>query len=282
VGANVVGRLYFRTLGIPLLGGRDFTARDTEGAPLVAVVNESFARRYYGDEALGERISVDGPTGPWREVVGVVRDSRFRRLTEEPMAFVYLPLAQRHESGVTLHVRVASATGNGANPGGVPGAVRAIVRSLEPDLPLADLRPLSDVLRSSLYPARMGAFIFAVLGAAALALAAIGLYGVVAYLVAQRTREIGIRVALGARSGDVARLVLGQGMALVGVGLALGLLGALALGRLIQGFLFGVGAADPPTFAAIVLAVGSAGLVACGVPFRRALRLDPAAALRHE
>jgi predicted permease len=281
VGANVVHRHYFRTLGILLLRGRDFGEQDKEGAPLVAIVTESFARRFHRGEAIGERISVDGPQGPWREIVGVVRDSRHRRLTEEATAFVYLPLAQQHETGMALHVRVAGETGAG-DRADVASAVRTVVRSLEPDLPLGDLRPLWGLLRSSLFPARMGALIFAVLGAATLSLAAIGLYGVLAYLVARRTREIGIRVALGARSRDVVRLVMGEGMALVGFGLGLGLVGAVGLGRLIQSFLFGVGAADPPTFAGILLAVGCAGLLACGSPLRRALRLDPAAALRHE
>lgn len=282
VAANVVGGLYFRTLGIPILLGRDFAEPDAPGAPAVAIVNETFSRRYHGGDSRGARIRIGGSPGSWREIVGVVRDSKYRRLTEEAMPFVYLPLAQDHETGVTLHVRLAATPERAADPGAVAGAVRGVVRTLEPDLPLGDLRPISDLLRSSLLPARMGALIFAALRGAALILAAIGLYGVVAYLVSRRTREIGIRVALGASAGDVARLILSQGMALLAVGLGLGLLGAFGAGRLLEGFLFGVGAGDPLSFAGIVAVLTAAGLLACGVPVRRALRLDPAAALRHE
>jgi predicted permease len=278
VNSNVVGPGYFRTLGTQLRAGRVLDERDVEGAPLVAVVSDAFWRLHYPDRprerVLGERFSVNGPEGPWREIVGVVSDTKYATLTEEPRPVVFLPLGQRHETGVVLYVR---ATGN---PATLVPAVRQAVRGLEPNLPLAELRTLGETISASTWAARMGVVLLSAFAALALALAAIGVYGVTSFQVAQRTREIGVRMALGARGADVLRMVLGGGMRLVALGVALGLMLALAAGRSLESLLYGVSGSDPLTLASVPLLLGAVAFVACLVAARRATKLDPLAALR--
>jgi predicted lysophospholipase L1 biosynthesis ABC-type transport system permease subunit len=223
---------------------------------------------------LGERFSLNGPEGPWREIVGVVSDTKYATLTEEPRPVVFLPLGQRHETGVVLYVR---ATGN---PATLVPAVRQAVRGLEPNLPLAELRTLGETISASTWAARMGVVLLSAFAALALALAAIGVYGVTSFQVAQRTREIGVRMALGARGADVLRMVLGGGMRLVALGVALGLMLALAAGRSLESLLYGVSGSDPVTLAAVPVVLGAVAFVACLVAARRATKLDPLAALR--
>ena len=268
---------YFRTLGIPLLRGRDFNAQDREGAPGVVIVNETFARRYFpGQDAVGQRVSLNGAQGPWLEVVGLARDGKYITLGEAPAPFLYQPLAQRHESGMVLLVR------SGGDPSALAPAVRREVQTIERNLPLTNARTMEELLNTSLFPARMGAVLLGAFGLLALLLASVGLYGVMAYSVSRRTREIGIRMALGARGGDVLRLVLRESMALVAVGVALGLLAALAATRTLAGFLYGINPADPAAFIAIAILLAVVGLAASLIPARRAAKVDPLVAFRYD
>ncbi|HEX8293920.1 MAG TPA: ABC transporter permease [Pyrinomonadaceae bacterium] len=277
VGVNVVGPDYLKTLGVPLVRGRDFAATDTEEGPGVVLVNEAFAARHFaGQDPLGRRLSFNGARGPWREIVGVARDSKYYTLGEARTPFVYLPLAQNHETGMALVVRA------GGEPSALAASVRREVQSLEKNLPVADARPMTEVLGTALYAARTGAAMLTGFGLLALLLAAVGLYGVMAYSVARRTREVGIRMALGARRSDVLRLVLREALTLVACGVALGLAGAWAATRLLAGFLYGVSTTDPFTFLGTTAVLVAAALLACLVPARRATKVDPMIALRYE
>ena len=275
--ANVVGLKYFQTMGITLLRGRDFTPRDRDGAPGVAIINETFARRYFpGQDPLGRRISLRGQGGPWLEVAGVARDSKYRTLGEAPAPFLYLPLLQNHETGMTLHVRTLG------DPAALTGAVRREIGALERNLPATEIRPMTELLSRSLFPARMGAVLLAAFGLLALLLAAVGLYGVISYSVSRRVREIGIRMALGAGRREVLRMVLKEAMALVAVGIGLGLAAGAIMTRLLAGFLYAVSVTDPATFAGVTLLLGAVALLASLIPARRATRVDPMVALRYE
>jgi predicted permease len=277
INANVVGPGFFRTLGVALLAGRDFSEQDVEGRPPVVIVNETAAKMHFrGDNPLGKRVSFRGRRGPWREIVGVVRDSRYGALGEAALPVAYMPLAQNHETGMTLYVRTS------VPPASLIGSLRREIQALEPHLPLANMQTVTDTIGTSLYTARMGAWLLAVFGGLALLLAAIGIYGVLSFSISRRTREMGIRLALGAEARDVFRLVVCDGMLLVGVGVTIGLLGGLASARSLASFLYGVPTSDLPTFAVMTLVLGAVALVACVIPARRAMRVNPIAALRYE
>ena len=277
VSSNVIGPRYFQTMGIALLQGRDFNAQDTEDHPRVVIVNEAFVRRHFPNEdVLGRRLSFNGPEGPWREIVGVVRSSKYVSLVEPPTPVAYVSLQQNHETGMTLHVRTT------IDPSTVAGAIRNEVQALEKNLPLGNPELMSERVRNSLYAARMGALLLAGFGGLALLLASIGLYGVMSFAVSRRTRELGIRVALGARPGNVFQLVLRQGMMLVVVGLGIGLVAAWMVTRLLASFLYGVSTTDVLTFTAIPVLLAAVALVACYLPARRATKVDPLVALRYE
>ena len=277
VSANVIGPKYFQTMGIALMQGRDFNAQDSDDHPPVVIVNEAFVQRHFPSaDALGKRLSFNGPKGPWREIVGVVRTSKYRSLGEAPTPVTYLALQQNHETGMVLHVRTR------VDPSSVAGAIRNEVQSLERNLPLGNPELMSERVTNSLYAARMGAILLAVFGALALLLASIGLYGVMSFAVARRTRELGIRVALGAQPGDVFRLVLMQGMMLVIAGLVLGIGVAMAVTRLLASFLYGVSTMDALTFTAIPALLTLVALLACYLPARRATKVEPLVALRYE
>jgi ABC-type antimicrobial peptide transport system permease subunit len=207
--------------------------------------------------------------------VGIVRDSKYRTLGEEPTPYVYQPLAQQHETGVTLLVR-------GADPERSHSGVREILRGMEPHLPLSQIQPLDALLESSLFPARMGARLLSASAILAGTLAAVGLYGVVSFAVSMRTREMGIRVALGARPEALTRLVIGEGCRLVGAGVLLGSLLAIAASRLISSFLHGVSPTEPGVFLGAGALLAAILLATAYVPARRAAGADPLVALRHE
>lgn len=277
VGFNVVGPNFFKTMETPIVRGREFTEADRKGAPGIVVLNETLAAMLWpGEDALGKRVSLEGREGPLLEVVGVARDSKYRSLGEPPRPYAYQPVLQSYDPKMTLVVRTKG------EPQSVAGAVREQIRALDSKLAVANVKTLRDQLDLSLFPSRVAAWTLGGFGFLALLLAAIGLYGVVSYSVAQRTREIGVRMALGAREKDVLDLVLGEGLFVIGVGLALGLLLAFAATRLIAGFLYGVGATDALTFVGVPLLLGFVALVASYIPARRATKVDPLVALRYE
>lgn len=280
VNVNVVDSGYFSTLGIALRGGRVFGLEDAAEAPRVAVVNEAFVRLHYPGggvgSALRQRISLAGPDGPWAEVVGVVSDTRYRALVEPPAPIAYLPLSQNHESGVILYVRTTG------DPGALVPAVRRAVQSLEPNLPLPLLQPVTETVARSIMAPRMGALLLGGFAVLALVLSTIGVYGVMAFAVSRRTREIGVRMALGSERNAVLWLVMRDGMRLVGAGTLLGLIAALAGARTLERFLYGIGGLDSLTFAVVPILLAAVAGLACLVAARRAAWVDPLVALRTE
>ena len=274
---NVVATDYFSTLDIPLLRGRDVVATDASAAPPVVIINETMARRFWpvGD-ALGRRFSISGTAGPWIEVVGIARDTKYNSLGETTPAFAYLPLAQHYQSTMVLQIR------SSASAHAIGQEVGRIVRGLDPQLPTMRAIPLETDMRVALLPAKLGASLLGSFGTLALLLAAVGIYGVASFGVARRTREIGIRSALGAQRSDVLGLVVGESMRRVGIGLGVGLMVALGVARVLASQLYGVGMIDPLTFTLTPLVLGGVALLASWIPARRATRVDPLVALRNE
>ncbi len=276
---NVITPGYFRALGIPLLMGRDFSETDAQDAPKVTIIDESLAREYWPQQSpLGKRVRFGPPEDnePWHTVVGVVGTVRHERLDAETRKSVYLAHRQIPVNGMALAVRAT------ANPASLAGAVRGQVKELDPDLPVTKVLTMEEVIAQSVWQPRLYTILFGVFAAVALLLAAVGIYGVMAYTVTTRTHEIGVRVALGAQTRDVLRLIIGQGMRLALVGVALGLVGAFALTRLMKNLLFEVKATDPLTFAALATLLALIALAACWIPARRAAKVDPMVALRYE
>jgi len=272
---NTIGPDYFRTMKIPLLQGREFGQPDVASAPQVVIINETAARRFWlGQSPIGERLSFKREE--FREIVGVVKDSKYSRLNEEARPAVYVPFAQDYRGNMAVHVRTTG------EPGTMLAAVRQQVQALDANLPVYNVRTLEEQKNNSLYTSRLAATLLTVFGLLALGLAAVGLYGVMAYAVNRRRREIGIRLALGAQGRDVLRQVLLEGMFLVTVGLALGLGGAVAATRLVKGFLYDVTATDPVSFAGAALLLAGVSLLACWIQARRATKVDPLVALRCE
>jgi predicted permease len=265
---------YFDAIGMPIKRGRAFNARDDHGAPMVVVVNETMARRLWpGEEALGKRFRCFGET--WViEVVGIAHDAKYRTLGEDPISFMYFPLLQHYTPGGTLHVRTKG------NPDKVMGIVRGQVQAMEKAMPLVQVNTIGQVLDAVLWAPRMGARLLTTFGLLALLLAAIGIHGVMSYSVAQRTQEIGIRIALGARAKDVLQLILGQAFVILLAGGLLGLAGGLVVSRVVASLLYGVGGADPLSFVGTSMVLGTAALLASYLPARRALRVDPVETLR--
>jgi predicted permease len=277
VNANIVGPRYFQTLGIPLLLGRDFTDQDVAERPLVAIVNSTVVNMHFpGDNPIGKRVSFQGPGGPWREIVGVVQDSKYASLSEEALPVAYLPLGQNHETGMTLYARAS------VPPETLIGSVRREIQSIEPNLPVPYLETVTDTIGTSLYGARMGAWLLGAFGALGVLLACVGIYGVLSFSTARRTREMGIRLALGATRRDVFALVVRDGMLLVVVGIAIGVAAGLLGGRSLATFLYGVAPSDVPTFIVTTGVLSMVALGACAIPARRAMRVHPIAALRQE
>jgi predicted permease len=281
--SNAVDEDYLRTLRVPLLAGRDLRATDDERAPRVALINETLAARYFGgtQEAIGKRFTLLAAQALREdaqvEVVGVVADGRYYTLGEAPQPFIYLPFAQNYSGMMTLHVRAPR-----AESGALLAALRREAQGVDADVPLTGVMPLKEAVAFSLIPLRLAATLVGALGLFGLLLAALGVYGVVAYTVGARTREIGIRVALGAQGRDVLRLVMRQGVVLAALGVCLGLAGSFALTRFLASLLYGVSATDPLAFAAVALLLAAVALLACLVPARRATKVDPMVALRYE
>jgi macrolide transport system ATP-binding/permease protein len=272
-----VGPRYFETLGIPLRAGREFSALDTPTSPAVIVINESMARRYWPEgKALGGRIRMGDAA---IEVVGIAADTKYGSLTERPVAQLFYPLAQRNTSTVRL---VARTTGD---PTALVGGLRDAFRALDANLPVYDSRTMQEQMQGALFVQRMAADLLGMMGVLALLLAAIGLYGVIAYAVNQRTQEMGIRLALGASPGSLLGMIVGQGMKLTGIGLAIGLVLALgAFGSIgaMRSLLPGISPLDPMTFIGVPVVLALIALVAAWIPARRAGRIDPLVALRVE
>ena len=276
-----VGPRYFETMRTPLLHGREFTDQDRDESELVAVVDETFVRRMLtgvtsSEQAIGKRISFGSAGGPYMRIVGVAREGKYFNIAEDPRPFIWTPMAQDYSTNGILTVRTEGA------PEPLLAAVRKEVQALDPNLPLFDVKTLSEHMRFALFPARVAATVLGVFGVVALLLSAIGIYGITSYTVAQRTHEIGIRLALGAQLSDVLSLVLSHGLKLTAIGAALGLFGAYLATRAITSVLYGVSATDPLTFGLVSLLLIGVALVACYVPSRRATKVDPLIALRSE
>ena len=263
---------FFAAMGVPILRGRGFLETDNQNAPPVVVINETFAERFWpGQDPIGKRVRTGGQDC---QVVGVARNGKYFSLGEDPKAFIYLPMEQRYRSGFYLHVRTAG------DPGSMLETVRKEVRALDDKLPMSDLRTMNAALGFAYLPARMAAGVVTAFAILALFLAALGLYGVIAYSVSQSTRDIGIRMALGATGRDVLNLVVRGGMTLTALGLAVGLALGLALTQLMKGLLYGVSATDVLSYVLAIMVLAGVALLAVILPARRATRIDPIVALR--
>jgi predicted permease len=282
-GANYrsVSSDYFRVMNIPLLQGRVFNEHDTESAPLVMIVNQALARRDFPNvNPVGKRINLgnNDPSGQpvWWEIVGVAADVRSLELREEPAPEFYLSALQDTFTGMSVVIR------GSVEPASLASAVRHAVTEVDKSASVSDINTMEQVVAESVTQPRFNLFLLGLFACVALMLSAAGIYGVTAYSVTQRTHEFGIRMALGAQVRDVLKMILGQGMALIAIGITLGLVGSFALTRLMKKLLFGVSATDPFTLIAITLLLALVALLACYIPARRATKVDPLTALRYE
>ena len=275
---NKVSPGYFEALGTPLIRGREFTRADDEGASH-AIVNRAFAEHYWsGEDALGKRFQygiVPDPERDWLTVVGVVDNTAQAALGEGPRPEFFVPFFQNPMRAMTIVARYDG------DPQAVADAMRQAVWSLDADLPVTRLEPMHATIVGSIAEPRFYTLLLAAFAVVAMTLAAVGIYGTLAYLVGRRAREVGVRLAIGARPNDVLRMVVRQGMLLTVIGIGLGIVGALFLSRFLQGFVFGIEPSDPPTYAVVTLVVAAVAFVACFVPARRAAGLDPAETLRN-
>jgi putative ABC transport system permease protein len=268
---------YFAAMGIPVKRGRGFTKQDGAGSPRVAVVSESFAARFFPNEdAIGKRIHITNGPQTWREIVGIVGDTKQYGLNSKTPVQAYDPLAQAPFPFLTIVVKTTS------SPMLLGRAAEARIRNVDPEQPVTSTRSLQEIVDRSVTGDRVMMVLLTVFGGIALLMAATGLYGVMGYSVTQRTREIGLRMALGAEQKRVLTLVIRQGMVLTCVGLVLGLAGAFALTRVLESQLYETKTTDVPTFVGISAFLASVAFIACYIPARRASRVDPAVALRHE
>jgi predicted permease len=268
---------YFHLLGIPLLRGRSFSELDTDTTAPVAVVNEAFARTYWPNEdPLGKRFKSARAGSPWITVVGVTANARLESLSEANVPKIYLSLYQSTGKHLAIFLR------GHLDTAAIPEEVRAQVQAVDPTLPVFGAQTLKEVLSSSLSVRRFSMEMIALFGLTALLMAGLGIYGVISYIVSERTHEIGIRLALGAQRANIMRMVLRQGLGLAVAGAAVGLVGALIVSRLMAGLLYGIAATDPPTFTGVAILLVAVALLACYFPARRAMKVDPMVALRYE
>jgi putative ABC transport system permease protein len=269
--SRVITPGYFRAMGIPTRRGRDLTEWDVRGQPGVVIINETLARRYWSDEdALGKRIKL-GPnaSASWLTIVGVAGDARNFGLDTEARPEAYVSYLQSPSERMRLVIRTS------AEPLSLVPAVRAAVQAFDTDLPFSQVTTMEQLYAKAAAQRRLSMFLLAIFAAEALLLAAFGIYGVLSYSVTQRTQEIGVRMTLGAQRNDILKLVIRQGIKLILVGVVIGLIGAFALTRLMKNMLFGVSATDPLTFGLIALLLTGVALLACYVPARRAMKVDP-------
>jgi putative ABC transport system permease protein len=274
---DVVSTGYFQTLGIPLLAGRGFNELDRPGTVPVAIVNQAFVRQYFpGENLIGKHVGRRTPPGVWCEIIGVVGNVRQLGPSQNASPEVYTAYRQEPEGDVNLALRT------GQDPRALVAPVKAAVQAVDPAQPVYDVATMDQRLSESMAPQRFDALLVGVFAVAALGLAGVGIFGVLAYSVARRTSEIGVRMALGASRAQVMRLVVGEGLRLCGLGVVLGLAGSIPLTRLLRGVLFGVGPSDPVTLATASAALALVAVLACYIPARRALLVDPMSALRHE
>jgi len=279
VGFNFITPRYLEAVGIRLLKGRRFSAQDDQRSPRVAIINEALARRYWPTEdPLGKRFrfGVSDTDKPLIEIVGVASDTKAANLFAPPRMYVYLPMAQHYQNQAVLHLRT------GGEPELLVPAMRREIAALDRSLPVYGVKTLTRYRDDALTRERLAAYMISGFGVLAMALAAIGLYGRMSYDVERQSREIGIRMALGAQPRDTLRLVIKQGMTLALIGVATGLVGAWATTRLIKGLLFGVSATDPLTFVVIAALLTATAGLACYIPARRATKVDPIKSLRCE
>jgi putative ABC transport system permease protein len=270
---------YFRALQTPLLRGRLFTEADTAESPGVVIVNQAMAKKYWpGEDALGKRINFDDRDPAkinWFTIVGIVSDIHHQGLDVDPKPEFYLPHPQRAYRGMILTVR------SGQDARALIAPIRKEIQALDPDQPLANIRTLENVVSESIAPRRMSIGLLGAFAGIALLLASVGIYGVISYLVVQRTHEIGVRMALGAQRGDVLRLVVGHAAKLVGIGSVIGLMLALLSTRTLSALLYNVGAFDAATFVLVTVALAAVALLASYIPALRATKADPMVALGH-
>jgi predicted permease len=284
-GFNMVTPDYYKTFGIRITRGRAFTDADSAGGMPVAIINSEMAKKYFPDvDPLTQQLVIDklipgvtdvGASVSW-QIVGVYENVRNGGPQSDGFTEVDVPFAQSPWPGVSMAVRTA------ADPDGMTKSLGAVIRSVDPDLPMADVKSMDHLLEESVGDQRFAAFLFGGFAFIALALAAFGIYGVMSFAVAQRTREIGLRMALGAGEGQVMKLIMKEGMTLGVIGLLIGLLGAYGIGRLMKSMLYGVGSIDGVAFSAVATILLLSALIACYIPARRATHVDPMAALRDQ
>ncbi|MFZ0039334.1 MAG: ABC transporter permease [Candidatus Acidiferrales bacterium] len=276
---NLVTPNYFQTMRMPIARGRAFTDSDGEKAPLVAIVNQSMAKKFWPDQdAIGKRISTKSQTGPYIEIVGVVQDAKYRGPNEEPRPFFYLPIDQSYDSFRVIQIRTR------IPPEQLAVVAQTTLHEMAPNLPVFDVQTMEEALNggNGFFLYRFGAEITTGIGFLGLVLAIVGVYSVVSYAAAQRSHEIGIRMALGANPREILKMILRQGLGVVGIGLAIGLAAAFAGTRAASQMFVGVRPSDPTTYVAVVAILAGVALLACWIPARRATRVDPLVALRHE
>ena len=272
-----MGAGYFRTIGTRILAWREFDARDHAQSTRVAVVNETFVRRYWpGQDPLGQRFVLVDASGTECEIVGVAQDGKYVSLSDEPRPYLFLSLAQHRTGEVTLLVKTSGEAKL------LAPAVRGELRAVDSRVPLLRMYTMEEHVRNSLLVQRLTVKLTGGLGSMALLMAAVGLYGVVSYLVGRRTREFGVRMAMGAQRGDILRLVLGQGLRLVLLGVTLGLVGTFGTAQVLRSFLFGVTTTSAAALSIVSILMVLLALLACYVPARRAARVDAVTALRYE
>ncbi|MCI0350293.1 MAG: FtsX-like permease family protein, partial [Acidobacteriales bacterium] len=270
---------YFQTMGIPLLAGRLVTEQDVAANTGAVLINDAMAKRFWpGEDPVGKRISTATVTGQeqWRTIVGVVGSVRHLGMEVEPRPEVYYHTSTFPPFGPVFVIRTTS------DPKSLIAAVRATVRGIDRDLPISNVNTMEQLVAQSLAQRRFAMLLLGIFAGLALLLAGVGIYGVISYSVTQRTQEIGVRMALGARAADVLKLVVGQGMVMTAIGIGVGLIASVALTRLMSNWLFNVSATDPLTFALVALLLAAVALLACYIPARRATKVDPMTALRCE